>query len=609
MPAPSRSEGRAARPSAALLFALGAFLCLSLGYLFSTPVWEAPDENTHFGYAAHLAQCGQVPLVLGTARDLGRSMADEEIQGNHPPLYYWLLALSLRAVGAADTLWSSHGNPAVTAGAENPASVFVFLHGTDESVPVSEGVRLLRWLRGWSVLCGLIGLVLTWRLGRAAFPDRPLVADVGVLLMACLPRYDWVLAALNPDALVVVFSHGCLLLLTLALAERRLSPRRGAAAGLLAGLAIHSKFTTLFLPALVVGVLVFAWWHWEAAFRAEGLPAPERAARRAALRRSILATLGALLLSCSWTLVRNWQLYGSPLALDVQRAAFPGLLLDPARRWEWVLTELPVQMLTSLLGWFGWFTLPPPLWIVRVGQLVLLAAFLGGVLSWRSGRRSSARFLALVVLLVVGQIVAINLRQTAADGRYLFPVLGPLLLLVAAGLAELLERLPTAWRGRVLPALALLPVAAGSTMLFAHFRPAFRVELAPAPPGHSSLTTGVARAPRLPQITLLSPAQGAEVELPPVFRWLPPDVPAPRRYSLYLLRADGRVILGTHEQADIELSSERWAIPPAIWAELPNGETLSWKVRLIPDEPLRSADQACESPRFDFVKRGVRPGG
>ena len=87
-------------------------------------------------------------------------------------------------------------------------------------------------------------------------------------------------------------------------------------------------------------------------------------------------------------LVRNWQLYGSPLALDVQRAAFPGLLLDPARRWEWVLLELPVQMLTSLVGWFGWFTLPPPTWAVRAGQLVLLAALSGGVLSWWSGRRA-----------------------------------------------------------------------------------------------------------------------------------------------------------------------------------------------------------------------------
>ena len=88
-----------------LVAALGLFL-IGAGLLaWRTPMFEAPDENSHAEYAGLVLARQRLPLVLGTAEQTGEPRWAQAALGHHPPLYYAVLAsiLLLRsepAVGA-----------------------------------------------------------------------------------------------------------------------------------------------------------------------------------------------------------------------------------------------------------------------------------------------------------------------------------------------------------------------------------------------------------------------------------------------------------------------------------------------------------------------------
>ena len=123
-----------------LWIALAAHLVLSIGYLVSVPVFEAPDENDHFRYASYLSHRGQMPLIPGTAEDLGAAPGfDEEQLAHHPPLYYFTLALAMKAAGQGDTTFSIRKTPHFNEDGHFSRHL-AWLHGRDELWPVSNEV-------------------------------------------------------------------------------------------------------------------------------------------------------------------------------------------------------------------------------------------------------------------------------------------------------------------------------------------------------------------------------------------------------------------------------------------------------------------------------------
>jgi len=234
--------------------------------------------------------------------------------------------------------------------------------------------------------------------------------------------------------------------LALVAADDVPSPRRAAAAGLLAFLAPLAKETALVLPLLLV------WW--EATLGPRDVPWRDRARRLAPV---FAGTAGASLVLA--LLPRHRELLGFSLAVrpplealrgNVQAVpamlclwAFPWRLsIDPAKPLEWAWTEAPTLLglaflgslaafalvvrrrapfLAFAIGWmllalapsnsFVWRLDPVgvrPLYLASVGPALLAAAFLAFALSARApafGRAALAGALALACALGAGLAV------------------------------------------------------------------------------------------------------------------------------------------------------------------------------------------------------------
>lgn len=549
-----------------LWLAVLCHLLLAGSYACATPCFEGPDENAHYQYAWHLANARELPVTPTVAAAEGRSPLDASVVlAHHPPLYYALLAAVMVARGESDTVGTYAANPAFgQPGA--PGRYLNFVHGGDERSPRSDGQQLLLALRFVSVLLGLGTLLLTHALGQVTCPDSPLVGDTAALLVACLPMWSFAHGVLNSDALANLLATAVLLLLARTARDAEFGWGAALGTGALLGLALLTKLTTLFLlPLTALAVFV-------AIARSPGL--------RAGIAWRGLATVGVALAISGWCFVRNAQLYGDPLAMAAHDAAFPPI--PPAAVAGWFWHGFLPQVFTSLLGTFGWFALPPHPVLVWAGTALTALALLGLVLPNAHGRPRPLWLLVLACALVFAATAHFNLKAPQPQGRLLFPAVGPAAVLVAAGLLRAgttlrIPRLRGAW-------LALPPLTA-ATVFLAWFRPAFRIDLAPAQPHFASLVGDIAKDPGIgPQpIRWRTPLpEGPRADSPKLSFSPPADAPPDAVYSLYAYDATGRIWLASHEWG-VSVTGDSVQLPDGAWQFLPKDRDVSVVLRQVPD--------------------------
>ena len=568
-------------PRSLLAFALACHALLAVGYAWCTPSFEGPDENSHYEYAQHLANAKTLPLSPALATARGLPQTESVVLVMHPPLYYALLGAALVATGTDDTVFGPIVNPAF--GDPNaPGRHLHFVHGQGPA-------RLLFGLRLVSVLLGALSIVLVHRLGRACCPGEPRVAGLAALLVACLPMWSFLHGVLHNDVLAAVLCTACTLALVRCVQAPQLATRHAVAFGALLGLALLTKLTTLYLLPLAFAALALV----VSRERSEG----RLGALLGKLAIAVAIAVAIALAIAGWWYARNTLLYGDPLALSAHEQLFPPL--PPELRWPYLLGKEPwpdavpsflPTVFTSLFGCFGWFSLPPHPALVGAGAGVAAVALLGLLRRLFDRDRVFAErtfwILLIAVALVFAAAAQFNWKTPQPQARFLFPAIGPASVLLAAGLVRASAALPhRRWL------LWLLPITAG-VVFFAWFRPAFAIELAPAPAWHRSLVGGIIGGESPPTIAL-QPLGPHPRETPPLLRWTDPGAPAGTRYSFYVFAGSGRVWLATHEwtHGEFVLQGNEAALPAAAWQFLPPGVDLFGKLRRVPatasEEPAR----------------------
>lgn len=382
------------------------YLVLGVLYAILTPPWQAPDEPAHYNYIRQIADAGCCPIIAEGDYDFdylealkANQFPDDadvstiEYEDHQPPLYYLL------------------GTP-VYAGANGSLTA----------------------QRIFSVVIGAGVIILAYLIVRRIFPEQPLLALASSMLVAFIPQHIAIHASVNNDSLaeltLALVILGCIRYLRLD--QDNLEAVVGL--GALAGLALLTKLT-VYLPAvLAVAVAIslktraqkqsFSWF----------------------LQRGVVAGAVALILGGLWW-VRNAITYGFPDITGL--AAHDEVVTGQPTTASFIEAQglIPYvsgffrTLFNSFWGQFGWMGVPMPRRVYQIILVFLIVAIVGGIIliARRSlsidGKQRRMLFVLLAVLLATfAGLFIYNLTFAQAQGRYLYPALIPLALMVVLGL-------------------------------------------------------------------------------------------------------------------------------------------------------------------------------
>lgn len=403
-----------------LLLALivAAFIGIGALYAALTPPWQAPDEPAHYNYIAQVAGEGCCPLIAPGDWDAAyletlkasqfpedADLSPIEYEDHQPPLYYFAGALIYRMSGG---------------------SLFA--------------LRMLSVVFGAGVVIAAY-MVVAWLFPR----HRPLALAVAALV-AFVPQHVAIMASVNNDSLAELVLGVLLAAAAAYLGNPRTeqagappaAPRRPHAAvlGGLAGLAFLTKLTIYGPAVLAVAAAILLRWRIE-----------RRPARWLAGQIGWAAGLALILGGLWWA--RNAAVYGWPDILA--QSAHGAVVVGQLRTADLIagvgagpyLGQLLTTTYHSFWGQFGWMGVPMPPRVYLLIGLFLLADLAGLailLLAYRQRlrldppQRAGLWMLGGVLLAALAQFAYYNLTFVQFQGRYLYPALLPLGLLVVGGL-------------------------------------------------------------------------------------------------------------------------------------------------------------------------------
>jgi len=404
------------------LILLGYF-GLALGYALATPRWNNPDEPAHFNYIREIAESGRLPVIgsgdwdaellerLKTAR-FPDDAAIREIryEAHQPPLYY-LLAAPLYHLSGAFGL----------------------------------SAQILA-LKGLSVLLGALVVVATFVAAHLIFSDRPAIAVLAAATAAFIPMHTAISAAINNDSLANALAAVTVAALAFGL-RRGFDDRATVALGMLLGALLLTKLTVYLYVPLAVGALLWA--------ERQRLDAHKPVSPMTVWRRPLLALAVAAAVA-AWWFVRNALTYGWTDPLAAMR--HDEIVVGQPRweRFDMAAGDYLLRVLfRSFWGQFGWmgvvlderlYLLYLVVTLLGLGGLLLLlyervrpspgpGHAASSALSARGepGQRLAVGLLVAATMLAIGQVLAYNSRFIQPQGRYLFPALAPISLLLSLG--------------------------------------------------------------------------------------------------------------------------------------------------------------------------------
>ncbi len=436
-----------------VLFITTAFVALGLIYSAVTPIFEAPDEVSHYAVVRHIVDTGSLPL-----QRVGVKTAWEQ-EGSQPPLYYLLSTILISGLDTSDAAERMYRNPHAAPGDPSlDANRNLVIHSRAEDFPWRGTTLAVHLLRMASIAMGAMTVMIAYAIARRLFPDRPSVPIGVALLIALNPMFLFISASINNDNLVIVLSSLALYLLIECWHEpagrvQRSGWLRRVALAIVIGCAVLTKISGLMLLPIAALTLTVRhlrrrdWFGWVTS----GL---------------LIAT--AVIAIAGWWYARNHQLYGEWLGLETMVAIAgprPAPLtlaqligeFDGFRYSYWALfgavniVTVPIAYvifdLFTLMALIGWL-----LWIIN---------------TWRRGERDRLvliMLLALYAFIVFVGVVRWTMMTPASQGRLLFPAIAVISLILWLGWETIWKILDFRFRildrGRWFMPIFLIAVAA-----------------------------------------------------------------------------------------------------------------------------------------------------
>ena len=461
-----------------LLALITVYLLLALAYSVLVPPWEAPDESAHYLVVEHMAREGEMPSF------------ERSYEAVQPPGYYLLAGAVFRVVEGADSRLTQRRRPSLT-----PRSDYTRYGWTAQNYRFQWAMQILRWL---NATLGAVALFFIFHAaqqlleGAQPRPSPGSASPSGgpsplavVALVALTPQFLHNVTAVNNDAL----ANACGALLFWMLVDSAMRPpgpwRLGL--GALAATVLPFVVKLTVLPMSAALLIVLGWRAWRTrrvlflAIVAISIAVLSVAMMLAApaSARFLLRTLWWRLtfirpnITEGWSLAQILSYYGAGywgqigwkfaalpawLWSSLWAGAFLGavaslrLLLASWRErrfWRWLFSVAALLTASGMLAqaWGDWWQLR---WVVPVAGWAIL------VLAWlrmrvqdvpRSlsvpGAAWRAVWLAAGLAFVVVTRNALTTPQFQA--RFLFPALGPIVVITVVGWWILLPAVGKKW--------------------------------------------------------------------------------------------------------------------------------------------------------------------
>jgi hypothetical protein len=445
---------------------LGAFIALGLAYSVINPLFEATDELRHYRFVRYLVENRRLPVQ---GEEPCRS------QSHHPPLFYALGAVLTAGVTADHPLcYTPPTNPfwAYRYGDVGVDNKTQYLHSTSENFPWQGDALAAHLVRGLNVLIGAVVVWLTWAMGRVLWPEKEGLALAAAALIAFNPMFLYMSGAINND--IIAACSGAFIGYTglcLLHDPAGLSHRWGVWLGLAFGLALMSKFSMAAAAILIEAVVCWVAWQkkqWRLWWEVN------------------LIFAGITLVVAGWWFGRNYLVYGDPTGFKEVTELWG--IRDPRESLSVAWSEWS-SVWSTLWGRFGFGQIPLPqvvydrLWLVTkfaaAGVILKFFYFRQHPDTTRATHYASLLYLCLTVLLFATVVFVYMLVSPAGSmGRFFFPGLPALVLLLVAGLAQIGTTISQKWSLQRFTSvgswLIVLPMLAFSLVaLFGYLQPAY----------------------------------------------------------------------------------------------------------------------------------------
>ena len=410
-----------------LLLVLALYLLLTLIYSLAVLLWEAPDEPSHYLCVRRFSEGSNFkpPRPSGGFNTVwSEGYLFSLYQSSQTPLYYLISApvmkvLSLKVLPLGEGMEF----PSVRADFSGSGNLFIHERESIWTIPSREVRGHL--MRLFSVLLGGITIFLIYRIARVVFPADPVAAFAAGAFAATLPQFNFISGVISNDSLAAMMGAATLLFLV-RLADKDTRPRSldFICLGVLIMLALLTKFNLIFLVPLSI-IVIF-------------LKAKDAGSWQVGLSGVVLMLIPIFI--CLAAVV---MLFPSDLVIKFRVMVWRLLRTTPTlvtiEHFQWMVKDI----YRSFWATFGWMSIRVGWWLYLAWGLICLAGAIGWgkVIVMRKGmddawKRKAGILTAAIVLLLIG-VIKNNLLVRQSQGRFLFPVLGAIAVLLSYGLLNL----------------------------------------------------------------------------------------------------------------------------------------------------------------------------
>ena len=453
---------------------LGLYVALAFAYSWLMPPWEGPDEPAHYILAVNLARVGVFSNI------------EQNYEAGQPQPYYWFASVPLRLLYQIDPEWVAVIQPERNYGnVRQPAPIFFW---SDDNYQFLPGLYLLRWL---NILVGVGALRLNYAAMRRfvrlksqqhlqSLPSRtdskssqtealpsqaialpsqteelpsqteelpsPTVPLAALALIALTPQFLHTTSSVANDTAGILAGAILWWLLSRVVFKQVSSLELGLSV-ILAFLLPYTTKLTVLPVSIVLGMaaLAYARQRWPGTWLRFAFG-------------GVMIGSGVLLLGV-WLIPEMGKLF-------LQQVAWRGFSFqEDAFEWAY-LWEMVKQVVWSYWGLVGWLQVGLAEWMVVLLTGLGIVGVIGAGMR-NSGRESIEKRIHWVVWLVAGLAVLAVLKNGLntinSQGRFLFPAVGALALLMMSGWENVL---PVRFRGYLLPGIMVLMMGANLILWF-----------------------------------------------------------------------------------------------------------------------------------------------